>query len=273
MGAGLGGSLGTLGANGAASSQGSRRIERIGLEVYTVRNELKKDFEGTLAKVREIGYDEIEFGPFPTPDVSIERMQAAVSKTGLRAVSGHVSPQHLEDGLERLIEQARTVGLTDLVCSSLSPEDSHRLEDYRMFAHRLSKGGALAKAGGLRFGFHNHEKEFRRIDGTVIYDLILAETDPESVFMQMDLFWITLGGGDPLAYFSRYPGRFRSVHVKDMDARRGMVDVGSGTIDFARIFAHREQAGIEHYFVEHDEPASPFESIRRSHDYLRQLEF
>jgi sugar phosphate isomerase/epimerase len=105
------------------------------------------------------------------------------------------------------------------------------------------------------------------------YDILLAETDPELVRMEMDLYWITKGGQDPLMYFDRYPGRFPLVHVKDMDDTGGFADVGSGRIDFARIFARSETAGIRHYLVEHDNPRSPMDSIEASHRYLRELRF
>ncbi len=275
-GAGLGSYFSRAGTEpGAARKAPDRHLDHIGLEVYTVRDELKKDFEGTLARVRQIGYDEIEFGPFPTPDVSVERIKAALSKTGLSAVSGHVSPPSLERGFEAIVDQARTVGLRHLVCAVLWPETPANIGDYHTFATMLNRAGATATAAGIRFGFHNHDLELAPIDGVVPYDVILAETDPLTVFMQMDLYWMTKAGGDPLAYFAKYPGRFKSVHVKDMDGTpgKGMVDVGDGTIDFARIFAQREQAGIEHYFVEHDEPRSPFDSIKRSYEYLRKLTF
>src|SRR2546426_5616718 len=113
-----------------------------------------------------------------------------------------------------------------------------------------------------------------RSGGRVPYDVLLADTDPKLVALELDLYWIRKGGGDPLAYFARYPGRFPMVHVKDMDKtrQRGMTDVGRGVIDFKRIFARRAQAGIAYCFVEHDQPADPFASIRASYDYLKHLE-
>jgi sugar phosphate isomerase/epimerase len=111
------------------------------------------------------------------------------------------------------------------------------------------------------------------LSGQLPYDILLAASDPDLVKIELDLFWIVKGGGDPLAYFAKYPGRFPLVHVKDMSADGRMVDVGRGRIPFARIFAQRKAAGIRHFFVEHDEPADPFASITASYAYLRGLRF
>ena len=108
---------------------------------------------------------------------------------------------------------------------------------------------------------------------TSLFSAPLAETDPELVKMEMHLYWITKGGQDPVAYFDRHPGRFPLVHVKDMDRRGEIADVGSGTIDFARIFARSETAGIRHYLVEHDNSSSPIESISASYRFFRRLRF
>src|SRR6266576_470043 len=132
-----------------------------------------------------------------------------------------------------------------------------------------------AKAAGLQFAYHNHDFEFAPLEGKLPYDVLLAETDPKLVQLEVDLYWITKGGQDPLAYFARWPGRFPMVHVKDSagppDHR--IVEVGAGKIDFKKIFAQSDQAGIKHYFVEHDEPADAFASIRASCEYLKRLEF
>jgi sugar phosphate isomerase/epimerase len=149
------------------------------------------------------------------------------------------------------------------------------LDGYRRAADQLNRAAEQARSAGMRVGFHNHAGEFAPMDGRIPYDVLLEETDPQLVWFEMDLYWIRRGGGDALAYFARHPGRFATVHVKDMDntPERGMVDVGAGIMDFKALFARREQAGIRHFFVEHDRPTTPLESIRTSYQYLRQLEF
>ena len=142
-------------------------------------------------------------------------------------------------------------------------------------AEKFTKVGDACRQAGLQFAFHNHSYEFQRLAGQIPYDVLLAAADPQLVKMEMDLYWITNGDQDPLAYFQKYPGRFPLVHVKDMapGPDRKMADVGKGKIDWKRIFAQSQLAGIEHYFVEHDEPPDPIASIQASYDYLKRLEF
>jgi sugar phosphate isomerase/epimerase len=132
-------------------------------------------------------------------------------------------------------------------------------------ADDFNAAGEAAQAMGLGFGYHNHAWEFESLsDGTTPYDLLLERCDPSLVSMQMDIFWAVHAGADPLQYFGAYPGRFTSVHVKDRTADGEMVAVGTGVIDFETIMARADQAGIEHYFVEHDNPVDPLEDVRIS---------
>lgn len=262
--------LGEAGARAAAR----KKLKRIGLQIYTVRSLLAQDFTGTIEQVREIGYSEIEFGPFPVPDIPPEKVRDIIRRVGLTPVSGHVNPRELKSGWDRTLKDAKFMGLQFVVCA-VPPETSSTIDDYRAFAKLLNQAGETARSAGIQLGFHCHDREFAPINGAVPYDILLSETNPKTVTMQMDLYWVTKANRDPVEYFERYPGRFRLVHVKDMDRtpERGMTDVGQGIIDWARLFAHAEQAGIRHYFVEHDEPASPIDTIRRSYNYLAKLEF
>lgn len=247
------------------------KLRHIGLQLYTVRRELAQDFEGTLARVAAIGYREVEFAGYfnkAAPEV-----RAALDRTGLRAPSAHVPLDLLGGNWRGALEEAHVIGHRYLVVAWIPAEERRTLDGYKRVAELFNRAGAEARATGIRFAHHNHEYEFAPVEGRVPYDVLLAETDPAHVAFEMDLFWIVKGGGDPLAYFARYPGRFPLVHVKDMDAQRRMVDVGRGAIDFKRIFAQRAKAGIRHYFVEHDEPADPYASIRASYEYLKRMEF
>ena len=254
-----------------ASSQ--RRLERIGLQLYTVRGEMDRDFERTLARVAEIGYAEVEFAGYFDRSPAVVRQ--LLDANGLTAPSAHIPITPPGDDWSRMLEAANTMGHRYLVVASIPRSQRSTLDGYRAVAETFNQVGEAARAAGIRFAFHNHAGEFAEVEGQVPFDLLLAECEPDAVQFQMDLFWITRGGGNPVEYFRRYPGRFTSVHVKDMAGipDGDMVDVGRGTIDFAAIFANRELAGIEHYFVEHDEPASPFDSIRASYEYLERLTF
>jgi sugar phosphate isomerase/epimerase len=248
-----------------------RKLDRIGVQLYTVRHQMEKDFEGTIARVAATGYQEVEFAGYFGRSPGAVR--ALLDKNGLAAPSSHVSLAPAE--WRAALDAAPVVGHHYLVIAWIPPEQRRTLDDYKRAAERLNRAATEANAAGLHFAYHNHDFEFQPFDGKLPYDVLLAETDPKLVQMEMDLYWITKGGQDPLAYFARWPGRFPMVHVKDSagppDHR--MVEVGAGKIDFKKIFAQSDQAGIRHYFVEHDEPADPFASIRASCEYLKHLEF
>ena len=248
-------------------------LDRIGLQLYTVRSALERDFEGALDRVAAIGYREVEFAGYfgKTP----HDVWAALEKRGLAAPSAHVPFEALKGNWRGALEDALVIGHRYVVVPWLPPAERRSLDGYKRVARLFNRAGAVARDLGLQFAYHNHDFEFARLGGRVPYDVLLAETDPKLVALELDLYWITKGGGKPLAYFARYPGRFHMVHVKDMDKTRarGFADVGRGVIDFKKIFARSAQAGIKHYFVEHDQPADPFASIEASFNYLKRLEF
>jgi sugar phosphate isomerase/epimerase len=256
----------------ACSPTGGRRgaIDRVGLQLYTVRSLMERDVTGTLEQVAEIGYREVEFAGYY--DQPLDQLRQLLDRLELTAPSAHFPFEALEgEQWERTRETAQALGHSYLVIPWIPADARRSLDDYRRVAARLEETGARVAEAGLRLAYHNHEFEFEPIDGAIPYD-ILAGTDPDLVALQLDLFWIRQAGQDPVAYFDRYPGRFPSVHVKDMTADGTMVDVGSGVIDWRGIFAHADTAGIRHYFVEHDDPADPLASIRNSYRHLSRLE-
>jgi len=196
-----------------------------------------------------------------------------LDRHGLVAPSSRVSYDALGDRLPQSLEAAKILGQSYIVCAWIDAELRREPDVWRHAAERFNRAGEASKKLGIQFAYHNHDFELTPADGRLPYDLLLAETDPELVKMEMDLYWITKGGQDPVAYFDRHPGRFPLVHVKDMDRRGEIADVGSGTIDFARIFARSETAVIRHYLVEHDNSSSPIESISASYRFLRRLRF
>ena len=255
----------------AAATHPTGSLERIGVQLYTVRSLMESDFEGTLRQVAAIGYDEVEFaGYFGRGPAEVKALLAEV---GLRAPACHVSLDTLRGDLAATLDAARTVGHDYVVCPWLAPEERGSAAGYRALAGLFNEVGAACREAGLRFAYHNHEFEFENVDGQVPMDLLIEGTDSSLVHFEIDLFWITKGGRDPLAYFARYPGRFPLCHVKDMADGGTMVDVGAGRIDFSAIFARSEEAGLRHYFVEHDQPADPIASIAASHAYLEGLTF
>ena len=249
-----------------------RTLERIGLQLYTVRAEMARDVEGTLARVAQIGYREVEFAGYF--DRTPAAVKAALANAGLDAPASHVPYETLADGWDQVLATATAIGHTAVLVAWIPREARPDLDGWKRVAERFNQAGERARAAGLRFGYHNHDFEFAPVGGQVPYEVLLSATDPALVTFEMDLFWTVKGGKDPLAYFASYPGRFPYVHVKDSagppDHR--MVDLGRGTIDFAVIFARSPQAGIRHYFVEHDEPRDPFAFCRDAFAYVRNLE-
>jgi sugar phosphate isomerase/epimerase len=243
----------------------------VGVQLYTVRTALQRDFEGTLAALRAIGVREVEFAGYHGRSPGAVR--AALERTGLAAPSAHVPIDAVRGDLPGLLEAARVMGHRYLVVAWLPEQERRSLDGYRAVADLFNRVGRETQAAGLQFAYHNHAFEFDRLDGRLPYDVLLERCDPRYVAFEMDLYWITRGGQDPLAYFARRPGRFPLVHVKDSagppDHR--MVDVGAGRLPWKAIFARRQQAGIRHAFIEHDDPEDPLGSVRRSYAYLRTL--
>jgi sugar phosphate isomerase/epimerase len=249
---------------------GDERVTPIGVQLYTVRSLLERDFEGTLAALAVIGYREVELAGYHgrTP----ADVHAALGRTGLLAPSAHVSIDAIRRDLPRLLDEAHLLGHRFIVVAWI-PEAQRSLDGYRAVADLFNRAGERARTAGIGFAYHNHAFEFDRLDGRLPYDLLLERCEAPHVAFEMDLYWIVKGGGDPLAYFARWPGRFPLLHLKDSTGPpdHRMVDVGAGRIPWKAIFARRDQAGIRHAFVEHDAPPDPLASLRRSYDYLRRL--
>jgi len=257
-------------ADSAARSAGAGS-RPVGLQLYTVREEMRRDFAGTLERVAAIGYREVEFAGYF--DHAPAEVRALLQRHGLQAPASHVPWERTGDGWPAALAEANAVGHRFVVIPWL-PEDARRtLDDWRRVAERLNRAGAAARDAGLALGYHNHEFEFTPIGGQVPYDVLLAETDPALVAFELDLYWTVRAGHDPLAYFTRHPNRFKLVHVKDSAGapEHRMVDVGAGTIDFARILPAAARAGVVHYFVEHDQPADAMASVRASYAALSRL--
>ncbi|MEP7270853.1 MAG: sugar phosphate isomerase/epimerase [Acidobacteriota bacterium] len=261
------------GIAGSAMVLNARRLRDIGLQLYTVRTELKKDFDGTIAKVASIGYSEVEFaGYYERPAAEIKRL---LDRYKLKSPATHIPLQDLRSDLPKAIETAKTIGHHYIVCPWLEPSERRTLDDYRKHAAFFNQAGEACRKAGLQFGYHNHDFEFSAIEGQLPYDLLLKETDPQLVKMELDLYWIARGGQDASKYFEKHPGRFELAHVKDLakTADQAAVEAGRGTLNFKTLLDQSVKAGVRHFFVEQDEPTRPLESIKISFDYLRLLDY
>jgi sugar phosphate isomerase/epimerase len=246
---------------------------------------MKKDFESTIAKVASIGYKEVEFAGYFGH--TSQQVRAILDKNGLTSPSCHVEYKVLApEQWPSQLESAKTIGQGYIVNPWIPEELRKTDDDWKKAADTFNRAGEAGKKAGIQFAYHNHWFEFLPVNGKLPYDMLLEMCDPNLVKMELDLCWITVAGADPLQYFGRYPGRFPLVHVKDIkklpkvstsgsqdfgSSLKDMTEVGSGMIDWKRIFAQSDKAGIKHYIVEHDNPQHPFESIKTSYEYLNKL--
>jgi sugar phosphate isomerase/epimerase len=262
-------------------------IKKVGIQLYTVRKEMKEDFDGTVAGIAKIGYKEVEFAGYfgKTP----QDVKAILEKNGLTSPSAHHGMDDLEGKTQEIIDGAHTIGQKFIVCPYLDAK-SRTADGYKKLAESCNKVGETMHKAGIQFCYHNHSFEFEKVDGLdkLPLDYLLTSTDPKLVKVELDLCWITVGGQDPIAYFGKYPGRFPLVHVKDWSKEGSdpggnvgavghavsghLANVGSGSIDWKNIFSHSGKAGIEHYFVENDE-AKSLDDPKASYEYLAKLKF
>jgi len=262
---------GFYGASLISAAEGvseKRGIEHLGLQLYTMRKEMNSDFEGTLARIAELGYSEVEFAGYF--DRLPNEVRKVLDTNGLISPAAHIPWQSVRDNLDFEIERALVLGQKNIVIPYLGPNE--RTEShYKQLIETLNFAGEACKKAGLRIGYHNHDFEFQPIAGMVPYDLILDETEDSLVDFELDLYWIAHAGIDPIPYFEKYPGRFTMLHLKDRTSDGEMAAIGSGEINFESIFSRAELAGVRHYFVEHDNPSNAFASIRKSYGALSTM--
>lgn len=251
----------------------------IGLQLYSVRNLLPKDFEGTLKQVAAAGYTEVEAaGYFGKTAADFGN---ALHKAGLKCISTHHALTELKANFSQLIEYAQALGLQYIVCSWAGVHrDPTRtgelnLDDWRYVADQFNEIGQKVKNAGMTFGYHNHWVEFGTENGTVFFDELLKRTDPKVVYFEMDCGWVIAGGHNPVEYLSKYPQRFPLFHIKDLvkgpDGKWHDVVMGKGTIDYRPIF--RAATGIKHYFIEQEEfTGDPITELREDADYMKKLD-
>jgi len=253
----------------------ARRLNRIGLELYSVRDAMRRDPERTLAAVRAIGYTDVELlwslGNFGR---TTEQVRGALDKEGLRAPSAHVSPAVLLVGWERSLAIAQRLGHEYLIVPSFTPDTARSLDDWREWADRFNAAGATARRAGIWLAFHNEAEHMTPIDGTVPYDLFLERTDPSVVRHQLDVGNMAIGGADPFAYLERYRDRYWSFHLKDVVKDRSRdTELGTGTLDFRRLLAGIPDIDHKPCYVEQEGIEHPLVSARQNYAFLKALEF
>jgi sugar phosphate isomerase/epimerase len=262
-----------LAAESGQAQHGRRRIPRsgLGMHLFTMRGPLAVDFEGTLAQLAAIGYATV--GVSGRHGHTAAQIRGMIDRTGLRAVLEHVPYTTITDGgWAQALEDVRTLGGKWIVVPSL-PTSMGSPAGYREAARQFNQAGLAARRAGLKLLFHNHDADHRIVDGELLYDILVDETDPALVGFELDLYWAAKGGADPVRYFRKHPHRFPALHVKDMAPDGDFADVGSGVLDFRRMFRSAERGGVKQWLVEHDRPADPFQSARNSYTYLANLRY
>ncbi|MBD2862322.1 sugar phosphate isomerase/epimerase family protein [Paenibacillus oceani] len=245
----------------------------VGLQLFTLRNELKDDFDGVIRQVAEIGFKTLEFAGYYGKEAGYIRK--LLDDTGLRAVSAHVSLPLLRSELSRQIEQCLEIGASYLVCPSAKIVNLTEESDFQAMIDEFRLIGSECARQGLTFAYHNHAFEFEQIHGEYILDRIYNQVEPHLLHAELDLYWIRKAGLDPLQYLLANKGRCPLVHVKDMadDDEGTFAEVGEGIIDYPAIFAAAAEAGVQHYIVEQDkcERHSPLRSIEISMRNLQAM--
>lgn len=271
----------TLGASAAGVlltptfRHSAARLDRIGLELYSVRRSMAQDPERTLAAVRAIGYTDVEllwsmanFGRTPA------QVAASLKAEGLRAPSAHVSPAVVLVGLERSLEIAKLLGHEYLIVPDFTPDTSRSLDDWREWADHFNSAGAVARRSGIWLAFHNEPYHMKPIDGTVPYDVFIERSDPAVVRLQLDVGNMVIGGGDPMQYLEKYRDRYWSFHLKDVVADRSSdCELGQGTFDFKRFLAAVPAIGDKPAYVEQEGATDDVAAARKDFEYLHQLDF
>jgi sugar phosphate isomerase/epimerase len=240
---------------------------RLGIQLYTLRTPAAANLDGTLAQLAAIGYNEVELAGLYNH--SAADVRGLLDQYGLAAPSAHIDIAQIEgSAADATFRDAKTLGLEWITVPSLPRGKRDTVDDWKRVAQEFNFVAKETRAAGFRFAYHNHNTEFRKVGTTLPLEILLAETDPSLVSFEMDVYWVVNGGGDPLDLLARHPGRFKMLHLKDsMGApEHKMADVGSGTIDFKTLLAQAK--GIEHYFVERDDPTDALASAKASYAYL-----
>jgi len=259
-------------ACGEPASNGPDADYQPGVQLYTVRDKLGVDYEGTLQRISDVGYGEVELAGFYGREP--REVAALLTGMGLNPVASHVNWATFKSDPASLIAETKAVGADYIILAWMPEEERQTLDQWRDWARRMNEVGAMAKEAGLIFAFHNHDFEFLPIDGVEPYDVLLSETDPDLVKLELDVYWAARVGKDPVKIMESNANRIELLHIKDMrKADKAMVDVGSGDLDFEAILKTGRDIGVKHYFVEHDNPDDSLQSVASAYQHLSNLDY
>jgi sugar phosphate isomerase/epimerase len=283
---------------------------KMGIQLFSLPKMLSEDFEKGIKMLSKMGYKELElYGPFPFSAESAQKSWAGAAKmlgfggsgyfgrdikdikkmlsdNGLSTPATHTDLDTLITGMDKLGEAAHILGQTYVTLPAIPDDKRKTLDDYKRIAETFNKIGENAKKNGIKFGYHNHGYGIKPMDGQIPLQIILDNTDPNLVFFEMDIFWTASGGADPVEYLTKYPNRYKMLHLKDMKEKKqfsgdggnisqwmplfgNMTTAGDGVLDLKGIVNKAKEIGVEHYFVEQDMVANPEIALQKSLDYLK----
>ena len=267
------------------SAAPSPETKDLGIQLYSLRNELPDDRLGVLQKISDIGYKYLETYLLEGEHhlgYPIAEYKKMLDDMGLQVMSGHIptgrtAPElegTLVNNFEKAIEDAIYLGQKYIVCPYLQDSERTSLDDYKATIELLNKSGEKCKEAGITFAYHNHEFEFEEMEGQIPMEMIIEQTDPDICQIELDIYWSTFAGRDAIELFNKYPNRFALWHVKDMNKenREETTFVGGGSIDYSRIFQNAQNSGMEYFFVEQEHYPTPvFEGIESSFKHLQSI--
>jgi sugar phosphate isomerase/epimerase len=258
----------------ADSGEAGKRVKNVGVQLYTFRNELLKDAKGTLKQIASLGIKQIESASSEKGHyygLTAKEMKATCDELGMTLRSGHV---HLDKQWEQTMNEAVESGQEYLIVASMTT-DGQTVDNYKKVAEAFNKAGDQCRQLNLKFGYHNHMYEFETDNGQVLYDVLLDNTDPDLVHMELDLGWALAAGKNPLNYFKNHKGRFPLWHLKDMDlAKKSSTEFGKGSLPISGILKHSREAGMKYFFVEQEEYTNgPLLSMEYNMEYLKRLRY
>jgi sugar phosphate isomerase/epimerase len=266
----------TVRAMSSAGAAPARRLKRVGLQLYSMRDAAKADLDRTLADIAAVGYKDVEMlmsnDNFGTPPAKVRRM---LDKHGLRAPSTHMGTEAF-DNIDKALDEAAILGHTYLFLANLPDPARKSLDGFRSWADRLNRAGEVARKRGVWIGFHDEPQDFVTIDGQVGYDVIMERLDPTVVRAQLDIGNAAMGGRDPLTYLEKYHDRYWAFHIKDAPALGSDKDaeLGTGIVDVRGVLSRIKNVDDKLVYVEQETyPGAPIDSVRRDYDYISKLDF
>lgn len=254
-----------------------KKLKAFGLQLYTLREDFPKDPKGVLKQVASFGYKQVE--SFEGRDGMFWGMgntgfKNYLDELGMTIVSSHCD---ISKDFEKKADEAAAIGIKYLFCPWKGPQK--KLDDYKKFADEFNACGEICRKAGIRFGYHNHDYSFKELEGELPQDVMMRNTNPDTVDFEMDIYWVVAAGHDPIEWFKKYPNRFTACHVKDRvknpgtDNGKNSTNLGAGSIDFANILKKGAKLGMKYFIVEQEAYpiGTPLQSVQANAEYMKKL--